>query len=132
MTKQAIRMEICLGMQYKYRHFSQILRDTAWEIIILMKCFLKPEKIVRLLKDQIECKSEEAVNANVITKLWKTRWKFQFGYVRRILDNKRVYNFISVQRITRVLLGDAIISSKTPRVVIVRRRREATILKKFI
>ena len=69
MTKQAIRMEICLGMQYKYRHFSQILRDTAWEIIILMKCFPKPEKIVRLLKDQIECKSEEAVNADVITKL---------------------------------------------------------------
>ena len=43
------------------------------------------------------------------------------------MNNKRDYNLISVPQITRVLLGEAIISSKTPHVVVVTRRREAMV-----
>lgn len=68
----------------------KILRDTmgtAGEIVILIKYSPKRENILGMLKDQIECDSEDVVKANGILKLSETRWTVRADCFKRILEN---------------------------------------------
>lgn len=68
----------------------KILRDTmgtAGEIVILIKYSPKRENMLGMMKDQIECDSEEVFKANGILKLSETRWTVRADCFKRILEN---------------------------------------------
>ena len=60
---------------------------TAGKIVILIKYSPKRENMLGMMKDQIECDSEEVFKANGILKLSETCWTVRADCFKRILEN---------------------------------------------